>query len=206
MTLGAGNEAQADMALLQSAMEDRHAASAASGTIRPNAALELTTGFDPSDGSLHSGGSSFVDGMPLMPSSAGLAGTVGASEVRAGIRQWNRYKKSLGTPWPTPAQPYKLEPTVYSEPGSIYEGWNAASQPGSPPGMGGFSEINVGAMSYEEAMNYVPSPLTDNLGALRTDFKEPRRELRPGFGVAQGASVMLPLALAAGLIYWFASR
>jgi hypothetical protein len=209
MTLGAGYEVQSDMALMVSAMEDRPVSTLSSGTITSSAALEVTTGLDPSDGALHSGGSSFVDGMPLMPSSAGLAGAVGASPVLTDIQKWERYDKRMGgKPWPTPnPKPYyKIEPTVQGEPGNIFVGWNAASQPGSPPGMGGFAEINVGAMSYEEAMNYSPAPLTEQLGALRGTFKEPRSELRPGFGAAGAGAAMLPLLMLGGLIFWLATR
>lgn len=209
MTLGTGYEAQSDMALLHSAAVDRRESARSSGTITPNAALEVTTGLDPSDGALHSGGSSFVEGMPLCPSSAGLAGALGASQVMTDIRDWEEYDKRMeGKPWPTPnPKPYyMLEPTVGAEQGDIFVGWNAASQPGSPPGMGGFAEINAGAMSYEEAMNYSPAPLTENLGSLRDSFKEPRRALRPGFGGAGAGGALLPLAMIGGLVFWLATR
>jgi hypothetical protein len=72
----------------------------------------------------------------------------------------------------------------------------------------GFSEINVGAMSWEEALLYSPAPLTENLGALRgldEIYKEPQADLRPGFGAVEGGTV-LPLVAIGGLVWWLFSR
>jgi hypothetical protein len=206
MTIGTGYEGPSDLALTLNAAADRQSANAASAMIEASPALQMTTGLDPSDGVNHTGGSSFGPGMPLMPSSAGLVGAINASQVEAGIRDWDGYTAiQNGVPWPPRAPGYTLEPTVASRRGDIYEGWNAASQPGAAPGMG-FAEINVGAMSYEEAMNWSPAPMTDNLGALRTNFREPRGETRPGFGAAGGGNVVVPFVLLLGFGLWALSR
>jgi hypothetical protein len=126
------------------------------------------------------------------------------------IQNTDQYLRTQdGIPWPTPTPGYQIEPTVESYPSNINKGWNAAAQPGSPPGLNGCSscgpqgsrDIAFGGMSYEEAMNYSPAPLTEQLGALRggsaTPYQEPARELQPGFG---GGGWHGPDYLAMGLI------
>ncbi len=214
MTLGVGYAERSDLASQMSAAEDIQVAQANSSIINAHPSLEITSGFDPSDGANYSGGSSYSPSMPLMPSSAGLAGLAGMEQgippnVEQGIKKWHKYLHSLGTPWPTPFKPYGLEPTVESYRSSIYEGWNAASQPGAPPGFG-FAEADFGGMTYMEAMEWTPAPLTQALGALGAlaPHQEQAFDLRPGFGAVEErqGGVVLPMLMMAGVAVWIFTR
>ena len=188
MTLGTG-DADRDYEGAAQAIHDRGLAEALSGSNigAYDNILEVYAGFDPSDGANVGGGSSYSQMMPLGPSSAGLAGLMGVNDPQAQhpqvlkeIAQLKKYMASLGTPWPTPTKPYTLRSTVAALPGNINKGWNAASQPGAAPGMV-IRDVALGSMSWEEALNYTPAPLTDNLGSLMAAFKEPGPEDRNGY-------------------------
>jgi len=146
-----------------------------------------------------------------IPASDALTITRG-DDVLTEIQNTNDYLRSqAGVSWPTPWHPYKLRPTVDSRKGNINVGWNAAAQPGSPPGYrvqaAPYRDVSIGGESYAEAMNYSPAPLTDGLGALRGgSYREPASELRPGFGQTGGAVAMLPLLALGGLVWWMLSR
>lgn len=197
MTLGAGDNdlSGGDLAYLMSAQEDRMLANATSGVLpQASPALEINRQLDPSEGVNYAGGSSYSEGLPLLPSSAGLTGVMGAGvdhdarEARealcgslAGadglfetIGRTDTYLTLMkGKPWPTPLNEGKIsagyiEPTVMSRVSNINQGWNAAAQPGSPPGLNvGYSDMTIGATSWAEAMEYSPSPLADKIGELQ---------------------------------------
>jgi hypothetical protein len=226
MTLGV-TTAQRNQTPARSAFADRKLTRATTGTFGVSPSFEVTRTLDPSDGANVSGGSSYIDGMPLLPSSAGLAGVLGASDegILQKIKTSNAYLKRIaGKPYPAPHTPYPwTEFLSYGTKSSLYEGWNAAAQPGDPPGLagcgcqklpapsgvsGGFKEINVGPMSWEEALLYSPAPLTDNLGALRgldEIYRESQSDLRPGFA-GVGSETLLPLAAIGGFVWWLFSR
>lgn len=184
MTLGVGWEEQSDLAALIGASEDRRVAGYASRSIEADPSLMVTTGFDPSDGANYSGGSSFSPDLPLTPSSAGLAGMLGANtgvtqpDVLKQIRKTKSYlKKQFGKPYPNVLNQQAIArgyvtPTAQSGKDSIYKGWNAAAQPGPAPGLVEGTmvvrDLDVGGLTYAQAMNYAPSPLTEQLGALRS--------------------------------------
>lgn len=224
MTLGVGYGGdEMDLASRMSEAEDRRFTNATSSTILPNASLEVTTGFDPSDGVNHSGGSSYSPAMPLGPSSAGLAGLMGMEQEA--VQSEAYMKRMAGVSWPTPEIPYTLRPTVSAVRSNINKGWNAAAQPGAAPGLGPmFAEAYFGgsALTYEEAVLWTPepSPLTQQIGALSApvaegqrldglNYKEPARELRPGFGAAEerrGGGVVLPMLMMVGFAAWMFTR
>jgi hypothetical protein len=142
-----------------------------------------------------------------IPASAALTVTRG-DDVMTEVQRTNDYLQAQhGLPWPPPEPPYRLERTVASTKGNINKGWNAAAQPGSPPGlvpkMPAVRDVSIGGQSYAEAMNYAPAPLTDNLGSLRGPYLEPASELRPGFAGNESLfrpGVVLPL-LGLGLLW-----
>lgn len=203
MTIGVGSPDR-DYAAIPQAYAARGLASALSvGYGDDYSGLDAYYGLDPSDGANHSGGSSYSEGMPLDASSAGLAGTLGASdpEVLTQITKLNKYMKSLGTPWPNVWHPERLQSTVAFRKGNINQGWNAASQPGAAPGL---QDLRLGDLTYEEAMNWTPAPLTDNLGALAQgprNYAEPAHELRPGFGATDLRENVIPLLVIAAGAY-----
>lgn len=214
MTLGAGYAEQTDLAALLGAAEDRALTNALSGTVSPHASFEVTTGLDPSDGVNYSGGSSYSPALPLAPSSAGLVGVGG---IETEIRRSEAYlRRQAGRSWPSTETPYHLRPTVSSRVSDINEGWNAAAQPGPPPGYDSvFAEsvMGGGGLTYEEAMQWSPAPLTQATTALgapvaegqRLDgiYQEPMRELRPGFGEERPfGAVVMPLVLVTGTLLW----
>jgi hypothetical protein len=99
-------------------------------------------------------------------------------------------KRQEGTSWPTPETPYELT--------------HIGTGVKLPP-----KEVNVGAMSWAEALNYSPAPLTDNLGALRGgSHQEPAHELRPGFGEGTARNVTIGAILLgmAGVGWWMWSQ
>jgi hypothetical protein len=174
VTLGTGRPDR-DYAGAQQALHDRGLASSLSAEIPASDALTVTRGDD----------------------------------VLTEIQTVTNYLNGqAGVPWPPPDSPYRLERTVASVPGNINEGWNAAAQQGAAPGMSvempPVRDVLVGGMSYAEALNYAPAPLTDNLGSLRGPYAEPGRELRPGFGATpwQTTKLVVP-ALVIGAILWF---
>lgn len=248
MSLGVNTVAPAAPARAsRQAVSDRRLTRAMTGTFGVSPSLEVTRTEDPSDGANVSGGSSYVPGMPLLPSSAGLAGVLGASDegILQKISASNAYlARMAGKSWPSVATPPNfLRPTAYAQRSSINKGWNAAAQPGDAPGLAGcgcsvplqdrlkalragyaagtaaraagngvaregFSNIDVGPMSWEEALLYSPAPLTENIGALRgldEIYREPQTDLRPGFGEVSG-DTLLPLAAIGGLVWWLLSR
>jgi hypothetical protein len=199
MTLGVGIPGR-NFRQPQHSVHDRGLAQALSGDYGSSTSFELHRGMDPSDGANQSGGSNYSEGMPLSPSSAGLSGVLGASdpEVLKQIAQLDRYmSKEAGVPWPTPYRSYDAtKPTVSARKSNINKGWNAAAQPGAAPGL---QDLRMGALTYAEAMNWTPAPLTDNLGALATGpYMEPGSELRPGFGGVDGWNVLDLLIIAGG--------
>lgn len=197
MSIGVGDVdlSGGDLAFLMSAQEDRMLANATSGALpQASPALEVNRQLDPSEGVNYAGGSSYSEGMPLLPSSVGLTGVMGAGvnhderEAReslcgslagaAGlfetIGRTDTYLMLMrGTPWPTPLNEGKISagyvtPTVMSRVSNINKGWNAAAQPGGAPGTQvGYSEKTLGPTSWAEAMNYSPSPLADKIGSLQ---------------------------------------
>lgn len=194
MTLGSGlDESGGDLAALMSAFEDRAVAGAASRTILPSASFEVTSGFDPSDGVNASGGSSYTDELPV-PVDSSLTGTIGAGNSTLSAEMCGSLCSDLsgfsglletvgrtdlyltlmaGKPWPTPFNEGRVSagaiaPTVMGVKSSINKGWNAASQPGAAPSMMlGFSDKTLGPSTWEEALNYAPSPLAEKIGALQ---------------------------------------
>jgi hypothetical protein len=223
MTLGV-TTAQRNQVPTRNAFEDRHLTRAVTGTFGVSPSLEVSRTIDPSDGANVSGGSSYVPGMPLLPSSSGLAGVLGASDegIISKIRASDAYlARMAGKPWPSVAtDPDFLRPTAYAQRSSINRGWNAAAQPGAAPGLAGcgcktpppaagngFREINVGPMSWEEALLYSPAPLTDNLGSLRSldSIYAEADQARAGLG-AVSTGEMLPLVAIGGLMWWLFSR
>jgi hypothetical protein len=148
------------------------------------------------DRGLASALSSFYDASPSLEINRG--------DVLTEIQRTQDYIRTQdGMPWPPLAEDYTLSPTVTSRPGNINKGWNAAAQPGSPPGLDGCGcrDANFGGLTYEQAMNYSPAPLTDNLGSLqRLDqiYQEPSYELRPGFGRIDTDDILSMLIIAAG--------
>jgi hypothetical protein len=107
-------------------------------------------------------------------------------DVLKEISNTNDYLKGQeGTPWPTPDTPYGLT--------------HIGAGVQLPP-----RDINVGGMTWAEALNYSPAPLTDNLGALRGPYQEPAHELTPGFGennMARNATIGAAL-LGIGWFLW----
>lgn len=168
MTLGVGQpEQEHEVARLVQSEHDRGLANALSGYFGESPALTVSRGED----------------------------------VLREIHNTNDYLKvQEGLPWPPPDPPYRLERTVASAQGNINQGWNAASQPGAAPGLQmrtpAVRNLDAGGMSYREALNYNPAPLTDNLGSLRGgSYQEPASELRPGFGRVDGARDILATVL-----------
>jgi hypothetical protein len=224
MTLGTGWEERGDLAALMSAGEDRIVASRASSTITATPALQVSSGIDPSDGANYSGGSSYSADMPLGPSSAGLNGMLGVNEtphpaVLKEIRNLKRYQKRIdGRPYPNVlrqkavARGY-LTPTAFAAKDDINKGWNAASQPGSPPGlMVGVPIKDVdaggGGLTYAQALNYDPAPLTDHLGSLRSMADVATKQV-PGdqsVGPREMKLVTLPILMMGAVLAWIATR
>lgn len=168
MTLGVGQPDSDEWAAYR-ATHDRGLASALSGTIHSSDALSITRGED----------------------------------VLTEIHNTNDYlQQQYGVPWPTPEPPYRLERTVASAQGNINKGWNAAAQPGEAPGMNvpmqQVRDVRMGGISYAEALNYNPAPLTDNLGSLRGPYQEPQQETRPGFGRVDAVDVLAAAFIALG--------
>jgi len=183
MTLGV-TTAQRNQTPARSAFADRSLTRATTGTFGVSPSLEISRTEDPSDGANVSGGSSYIEGMPLLPSSAGLAGVLGASDegILQKISASDAYLvRMAGKAWPSVETTPRFGPTSYAQKSSINKGWNAAAQPGPAPGLSGcgcqklpasngvsgFKEVNVGPMSWEEALLYAPAPLTEKLGSLR---------------------------------------
>lgn len=125
-------------------------------------------------------------------------------DVLTEIATINDYMRSLGTPYPTPWNPDRPAPTVAALRSNINQGYNAAAQPGSPPGYGPmnaapYREVNAGGMTYTEALNADVPVLTDNLGSLRGgSYQEPAHELRPGFGRVDADDVLVVVFIALG--------
>jgi hypothetical protein len=221
MTLGAGWEGQSDLAAMMSAGEDRFVASRASSTIHASPSLQVTSGLDPSDGVNTSGGSSYSPDLPLTPSSAGLTGVLGANEtphpaVLQEIRKLARYEKRMGgKPYPNVlrqraiAKGY-ITPTDYAAKGDINKGWNAAAQPGPAPGMRLDAGVPIrdidpggGGLTYQQALNYDPAPLTDHLGSLRSMSAVAKQTSGDqSVGPREMKTVALPLLLLGGLYWW----
>lgn len=83
MAFGADRELPAGLADALSASQDRRASLRVfgTGTMHLSPTLEVRRNvIDPTDGSLFTGGSSYVPGMPLVASSSGLAGLAGTVE------------------------------------------------------------------------------------------------------------------------------
>ncbi len=181
MTLGRGYETGEARALTARASADRLVSNALTGAFEASPALEVNRTIDPSDGANYAGGSSYSPYMPLLPSSAGLVGVVGAGGAQGILdkrrRAFRYMKRMVGKPWPSvlrqgPIAAGYIDPTEKERSSSIYEGWNAASQAGAAPGLDGcvgcrFGELGFGGLTYQQAMNYSPAPLTDNLGNLQ---------------------------------------
>jgi hypothetical protein len=81
MTLGVSVETSELLAQNINAASDGRDAARRSRVMLPGGALEMRRTVDPSQGVNMMGGSSYTPGLPLLPSSAGLAGT-GLSNVR----------------------------------------------------------------------------------------------------------------------------
>ena len=225
MTIGVGPEGQDDLAAQMSAQEDRLVAGLSSSMTVASPSLSISTGIDPSDGANYAGGSSYSPDMPLAPSSAGLAGLMGANAgvthpgVLKQIRKARKYlKKQEGTPYPNVLNQKRiaagyLAPTDTSFKNNMNKGWNAAAQPGAAPGLleggpAGFANIHVGALSWEQAMNYSPAPLTDNLGALRSagDLMG-RDQAAPGLGEGEDNTMLVAgTMVAGGVALWWSRR
>lgn len=197
MTLGVGllDQSGGDLASLMSAQEDRLLAAATTGVLpEASPALEVNRQLDPSDGVNYAGGSSYSEGMPLLPSSVGLTGVMGAGadldqremqeSLCGGLAGFGGLFETIGKtdtylmlmsgkPWPPPLNQGRISagyvmPTVMSRVSNINKGWNAAAQPGPPPGLNvGYSDKTLGPSTWEEALDYAPSPLADQLGALQ---------------------------------------
>lgn len=194
MTFGSGvDESGSDLSAYMSAVEDRALAGATSRTILASAPFEINRQLDPSDGVNYAGGSSYSDDMPLPESN--LAGVMGAGGIgsegqeardalcsnMAGmsglfetIGRTDTYLALMaGKPWPTPLDQGRVSagytfPTVSSRITDINVGWNAAAQPGDAPGTQyGYSDRTLGPSTWEEALNYAPSPLADKIGQLQ---------------------------------------
>jgi hypothetical protein len=225
MSFGVQYDDSSDLALMLSAVEDRAMAGRASRTIEANPSFTITKGaFDPSDGANHSGGSNFTAEMPLTASMAGLAGLAGANSgahpaILQKIRELKRYQKQqAGKPYPnvtnerSAGRGYTAR-TTKAVRGNINKGWNAAAQPASSPGVleglqKGFRDVAFGGLSYEEAMNYSPAPLTDQLGALRggSAFAAvPPPTDHPGTPGANNFATALAVLLG-GAFAWWATR
>jgi hypothetical protein len=184
MTFGVQYDDSSDLALMLSAVEDRAVAGRASRSIEANPSLSIgRSSFDPSDGANYAGGSSYTEDLPLSPSMSGLAGLGGANaathpDILKHIRATKRYQKQqAGKPYPgvtnerSAGRGY-LAPTTKSVKNDMSKGWNAASQPAAAPGVlegmpGSFRDVQIGGMTYAEAFNYSPAPLTEQYGALR---------------------------------------
>jgi hypothetical protein len=224
MTLGSGWEERSDLAALLSAGEDRFAASRASSTIEATPSFQITSGLDPSDGANYSGGSSYSADMPLGPSSAGINGMLGANTQHPGVLKLianaQRYQKRIdGRPYPNVrnqkaiARGY-LAPTDFSAKDNLNQGWNAAAQPGAAPGLVVSAPIRDvdaagGGLTYAQALNYDPAPLTEHLGALRGLGAASVPQQTPGdqsVGARELKLVVLPILLLGGLLAWLASR
>ena len=196
MTLGAGLDLSGgDLAYLMSAQEDRMLADATSGVLpQASPSLEVNRQLDPSDGVNYAGGSSHTPGLPLLPSSVGLTGVMGAGinqdhreameSLCGGLAGANGLFETIGKtdtylmlmngkPWPTPLRQGPISagyvtPTVMSRLANINQGWNAAAQPGAAPGLNvGYSDKTLGPSTWQEAMEYSPSPLLDKIGSLQ---------------------------------------
>lgn len=224
MTLGTGWEARSDLAALMSAREDRFAASRASSMIEASPVLQISSGLDPSDGANYSGGSSYSADMPLGPSSAGINGMLGANEaphpaILKEIRNLQRYQKRIdGKPYPNVrnqraiARGY-LTPTDFAAKDNLNQGWNAAAQPGAAPGLMVGAPIKDmdaggGGLTYAQALNYDPAPLTEHLGSLRgvAAFSAPPQV--PGdqtVGPRETKLVVLPMLALGVLIAWMSA-
>lgn len=222
MTLGTGWEGQDDLAAMISAGEDREVASRASSTIHASPSLQVSSSIDPSDGVNQSGGSSYSEHMPLTTSSAGLVGSIGINEaphpeVLKKIRQMQRYEKRMaGKPYPNVLRQRAIAagyiaPTARSGKDNISKGWNAAAQPGPPPGYSqtdiSIKDVDPGGegLTYMQALNYDPAPLTDHLGSLRSMDAVTQKPGDQSVGPRETKTVVLPL-LALGALYWWMMR